>query len=481
MNRNTLGLVVVPLVALNAWQFWMAHADHHTAAPSPLQAHTAPEKGSPGETPTSGRASIKSVVVATGPVNTQLRLTGQAVLTEAGRADVTAPLNGTLADLKVKMGDFVKAGDPIAVVNSVYGQTPLQLMQKLEQDQTSLLQAQNQLEQARSAVSQGETGLAQARTALSQAQDATLQAQAEMTNAKADFKRKTTLFEGGVFARSDVDDAHERYDKAKAVLDDTARVVVIAREGVKIAEKNLVSLRSNTRVLDQTVKLARVNLERDRAIYARAQVAGATIARDLTPERVASSASVSASSSPTFVVRAPVSGQITSLSSSLGLTVQAGAVLASIADTSHIYVDINAFDLDVTSVAAGDPVTVTTDALPGKSFQGHIASLGSTVDPTTRTINVRSTIDNPTRVLRAGMYVAVAVKPKKPRHGVVLPAEAVLYDGESKYVVVQSGEKKFERRHVREGQRVRDRVEILEGLHDGERVVTHGNLLVVPE
>jgi RND family efflux transporter MFP subunit len=479
MNRSSLTLIVLPLVALNAWQFWMAHAS--TGTPAPLQAHGATPHKAASDTPRSGRDSIKSVVVHAAPINTSLKLTGQAALTETGRADVTAPLSGTLATLQVKLGSQVKVGDPIAVINSAFGQTPLQLMQKLEQDQAALLQAQNSLEQARSSVHQGETGLAQARTALSQAQDAVLQAQAEMTNAGTDFRRKKSLFEAGVFAKAEVDDARERYEKAQAVLDDTKRVVVIARQGVRIAAHNLDPLRSNIKVLSQAAHLAQVNLERDRAIYAHSQVAGATIATDLTPQRVASSSSASAASSPTFVVRAPVAGQVSSISSSLGLTVQAGAILASIADTRRIYVDINAYDLDVSRVAPGDPVSVTTAALAGKAFGGTVSSVGATVDPVTRTITVRSVIDNPHQLLRSGMFVAVAVTPKRPRVGIVVPAEAVLYDGDSKYVIVESADHKTQRRTIREGQRTRDRVEVLEGLRDGERVVTHGNLLVVPE
>ena len=497
MKRSAVPIVVTSLALLNVAQLMLAHAptsspQAHAAPPSvpsqggPQGHEASSEHAEPGgaakSAPRSGSEAVRSLVVAVAPVEAEVLLSGQITLTEGGRADVTAPLAGAITSLPVHVGQVVHAGDPLAIINSAFGMSPLQLAQKLEQDQAGLLQAQAQWQQAQSAEHQGQASLAQARTTQSQAQDSRLQAEAELRNARTDASRKQRLFEGGVSSQADVDDSRERLAKAEAVAADTLRVVSIAAEGVRIAQQNLVPLRESAEVAHRAVLVAQTALERDRGLYAQASVSGSTLTPGLSAVSVpAGGKPAAAASSASFVVRAPVGGVVVALPASLGLAVSPGTVLASVADTSRVYADANAYDTDLGSLAQGDAVQVRSDALPGAAFGGKVAYVGPVVDPTTRSVTVRALVANPKAQLRAGMLVNVRLTPQHPRQGITVPVEAVLYDGSSRYVVVETSKDHYARRPIREGVHTRDRIEIREGLKPGERVVTHGNLLVVPE
>lgn len=385
--------------------------------------------GNPAGTPAqavSEPAGITTSVASLSTVTQTITMPGQVNATEAGRADVTAPLTGVILQPLIKLGDNVTRGQPLAILDSVYGQTSLQALQKIETDET----------------------------AVSQAEDNASQAKSELTNAGIALRREKILYHGGVAARADVDDAEERYEKADAVARDTANLLNIAR----------------------------ISLGRDRAIFRQTQIIGSSMPQNLTPVPLSEKEKFpGAGGSVLFYIRAPISGTVTNYAISAGFSVTPGSVLATITNTGKVYVDANAYESDLPFVRAGDEMTATDPSIPDRKFRGRVAYVGKQVDPTTRTAIVRSLVENSDSLLRPGMFVTAVLARSRPLTALMVPDGAVLIQGGNRYVYVEAAPGRFEKRAVKTGISVGGKTEITKGVSAGEKVVTRGDLLLEGE
>ena len=426
-------------------------------------------------------AGIKTESARLSSLMPVLSLNGQVSATEQGQAIVTAPLTGVIVEPLIRVGQLVSKGEPLAVINSVFGQTALQLLQKLEQDQSNLVTSRGALAQARGNLTQAQSALGQARAAESQARDNLTGAKAELSNARKDMKRKQVLEKGGVFSVSDVDEARERYVKALSAEENMAYALKVARQGISLAETNVRMLSLNVPLSSQNVLLAETTLERDKAIYRQSQLCGANLPQNLTPVGLSPGAqvsSVSAAESTFFHIRAPIDGVVTNVTMSAGLAVSPGTALATLVDTRRVYVDANAFETDLQCIHEGDKLEVITAAQLQKRFSGRVTYVGKQVDPATRTVPVRSLIDNPEGLLRPSLFVTVKIQANPRRAAILVPENAVLIQGESRFLFVEVSASKYEKRSVKTGLAYGGKVEILTGVKAGERVVTDGNLIL---
>jgi cobalt-zinc-cadmium efflux system membrane fusion protein len=120
---------------------------------------------------------------------------------------------------------------------------------------------------------------------------------------------------------------------------------------------------------------------------------------------------------------------------------------------------------------------IETLAFKGKVFRGAIENIGMTIDETTRTVKVRIALDNPEGILRPGMFCSVKI-PSSPSEMTAVPDSAVLSDEGKTFVFVEIMEDFYARKPVRVGRRYGGYVEIVEGLADGEQVVSTGSFLL---
>jgi Cu(I)/Ag(I) efflux system membrane fusion protein len=183
-------------------------------------------------------------------------------------------------------------------------------------------------------------------------------------------------------------------------------------------------------------------------------------------------------------VRAPVDGFVITRNAVAGGAVQMGMPLFEIADLSTVWVLAEIPESALGRVRLGAPARLLLDAYPGESFVGKVALVAPTVDPSTRTLRVRVALRNPTGPsgprLRPGMFGTVALDlPSAP--ALVVPAESVVDTGQAQYVFVAHPEGRFEPRLVRRGASAGDEVEILDGLANGELVVTTAGFLLDSE
>lgn len=181
-----------------------------------------------------------------------------------------------------------------------------------------------------------------------------------------------------------------------------------------------------------------------------------------------------------LVVRSPAAGVVMEKSAIAGSRVSAGDVLFKIADLSQVWVMAEIYEQDIGLIELGQKVQARLDAFPGRIFQGKVAFVYPSLNPTTRTAKVRIELPNPKRLLRPMMYAQLEIATEAHR-GLAVPRSAILESGRRTLVLVDQGEGRFEPRPVKLGIRGDDMTEVLEGLSEQEQVVTRANFLIDAE
>ncbi|MEA3409045.1 MAG: efflux RND transporter periplasmic adaptor subunit [Candidatus Eisenbacteria bacterium] len=184
---------------------------------------------------------------------------------------------------------------------------------------------------------------------------------------------------------------------------------------------------------------------------------------------------------PRLSISAPISGTVVEKSVTEGAYVTTGQMLFTIADLSVVWIELSAYESDLALLAPGQPVQFTVEAVPGREFTGVLSFVEPIVDPVTRTVAVRVEVGNEERLLMPGMFVRADVKADARGHGgrapLVIPATAPLLTGKRAVVYVElkdADAPTFEGREVTLGPRAGDFYIVVEGLAEGERVVTEG-------
>lgn len=169
------------------------------------------------------------------------------------------------------------------------------------------------------------------------------------------------------------------------------------------------------------------------------------------------------------VFRSPVSGYVIEKQALQGAHVMPGETLYKIADLSSVWVEANIYEQEMPLLRVGQAATVTLDAYPGEQFRGRAVYIYPFVEEQTRTVRVRFEFANPRGRLKPGMYANAEVQGPAST-GLTVPANALLDSGTNQRVFVAQGDGYFEPRPVKAGRRLGDRVEILEGVKEGEQV-----------
>ncbi|HEX2660177.1 MAG TPA: efflux RND transporter periplasmic adaptor subunit, partial [Polyangia bacterium] len=188
--------------------------------------------------------------------------------------------------------------------------------------------------------------------------------------------------------------------------------------------------------------------------------------------------------SDTVPIRSPAEGFVTAKNVVPGAAIQPGMPLFEVADLSRVWFLADVFEQDAARLRIGQKARLDFTAYPGEAFAGKVQFLHPTVDASTRTLRVRLELPNkpgPGGVkLRPGMYGNVAFELPSAT-GLVIPSEALVDTGDRQYVFVVKAQGRFEPRLVRVAGRAANRVQIAEGLAEGETVVTTGNFLIDSE
>lgn len=180
-----------------------------------------------------------------------------------------------------------------------------------------------------------------------------------------------------------------------------------------------------------------------------------------------------------IVLSAPASGYVLLREVSEGLRFQKGEELYRIAELDKMWIYADLYENESRYVKPGAKAKVTHPHM-GERFTARVSDVLPQFDATSRTLKVRLDVDNPRHILRPEMFVDVEFPLNFPA-SITVPAEAVLDTGVRKTVFVDLGDGVFEPRQVETGWRMDNRVEIVEGLTAGEKIVVSGNFLIDSE
>ncbi len=176
-------------------------------------------------------------------------------------------------------------------------------------------------------------------------------------------------------------------------------------------------------------------------------------------------------------IRARRNGIITDRSVNPGELVDADGSkpMFAIADLSRVWLVGQVFEQDIPRMRIGLPVNVSLDSYPGRVFHGQIDYIASALDPATRTLSVRATVDNPGSQLKPAMFARMAIATGNTSV-LSVPVGAVQKSGEVYVAYVPLGNDTFEERQVAIGRSFGTFIEVLSGLKPGEKVVDQGSL-----
>lgn len=182
----------------------------------------------------------------------------------------------------------------------------------------------------------------------------------------------------------------------------------------------------------------------------------------------------------TFSLTAPIDGVVVERNATIGATVGTDASVFKIIDISRVWVDAHVFEKDLPRVRVGQGVKLTVTAFPGAAFSGKIIFIDSLVDPESRTVKVRTEVPNPDGRLKPDMFANIEIITDVSSTAVSVPQSAVLEDNGKSVVFVADGGT-YKQRQVQVGIKNGDRVEIIDGLNAGDRVVVKGNYLLLQQ
>ncbi len=241
------------------------------------------------------------------------------------------------------------------------------------------------------------------------------QRQADLSFAKTNLDRNKSLFDRGLLPRQSLDDAEARHQAAQAQLD-----------------------------------------------LAQAQSAQASSRREELRINMANT-----------TVLSPVTGFVAKRLVDPGAFVTQNIMLLSVVDISTVRLVVNLVERDLSKVSVGAGAAVTVDAYPGETFSGRVARVAPVLDPATRTAEMEVEIPNGAGRLKPGMYARVRLISANKDDVLVVPKSALVTSQDRRGVfMVQKGQAVF--RPVIVGLEEPDRVEITDGLTQGDQVVTTG-------
>jgi cobalt-zinc-cadmium efflux system membrane fusion protein len=251
-----------------------------------------------------------------------------------------------------------------------------------------------------------------------------------------------------------------------------------ATSDLRHAEQNLARLRD----LFEHGAAPRKDLESAEADYASAQAE-----KDRAERRLAIYGAATTSTNQDFLLPSPLAGTLVERNVTPGQEVRPDQMLANmpqftaplfvVTDPARLWIQIDATELDLPHLRPGRELTFASRAFPGQTFTGRVDTVSEFIDPSTRTIKVRGTVDNTRRLLKAEMFVSVTL-PDGQASGASVPAKAVFLKGDKHYIFIEEQPGRFARQEVQIGPEQNGRVLIVAGARLGQRVVTEGCTLL---
>jgi cobalt-zinc-cadmium efflux system membrane fusion protein len=220
---------------------------------------------------------------------------------------------------------------------------------------------------------------------------------------------------------------------------------------------------------------------------AEADFASAQAEKNRAEERLAIYGAAAEGGARGFELPSPLDGTLVERNVTPGQEVRPDQMLANapqftaplfvITDPSRLWIQIDATEVELPCLRPGREFTFSSRAFPGQTFTGRVDSVAEAIDPTTRTIKVRGSVDNSRRRLKAELFVSINLTGDATA-GASVPSKAVFLKGEKHFVFVEEQPGQFARHEVKVGAEQDGHILVLAGVQPGQKVVTDGCLLL---
>jgi RND family efflux transporter MFP subunit len=260
-------------------------------------------------------------------------------------------------------------------------------------------------------------------------------------------------------------------------------------EQVRQAEASQEVSQATIRQREADLKLAETNLERSRNLFARqllpkqtlddtearyqAAVAQLDLARAQNTQSNARLDELKINLANTNII-SPVNGFVARRAVDPGAFVGNNAPVVDVVDISRVRLVVNVIEKDLKQLQTGDATNVEVDAYPGETFTGRIARVAPVLDPQTRTAPIEIEIPNGDFRLKPGMYARISITTDERKETLVVPANAVVDYSGRRGVFLANEDSTVAFRAVRVGIEEASQIEVLDGVEEGDRVVTTG-------
>ena len=183
---------------------------------------------------------------------------------------------------------------------------------------------------------------------------------------------------------------------------------------------------------------------------------------------------------PETTILAPIAGTVVQRKIGPGQYVNSGASdpVFVIGDLSTVWLTAFVRETEASAVSVGQELTFNLLALPGRTLTGRINYVAAAIDPATRRLTVRTTVDNASGQLKPEMFATVTIYAPGEQPSVGVPKQALIYEGDQVRVWVAHEDKSIELRQIKTGLTNGDLVEVHGNLRPGEQIVTKGSLFI---
>jgi cobalt-zinc-cadmium efflux system membrane fusion protein len=183
---------------------------------------------------------------------------------------------------------------------------------------------------------------------------------------------------------------------------------------------------------------------------------------------------------PNTTVFAPIAGTVVQRKIGPGQYINSGASDPAyvIGDLSEVWLIAFVRETDAGVVSVGQDVSFSVLSLPSHLFKAHIDYVAAAIDPNTRRLLVRATVDNKQGLLKPEMFANVTIYSGGDHRAVGVPKEALIYEGERVHIWVAHDDKSIELRQIKTGLTNGNLVEVDGNLKPGEQIVTRGSLFI---
>lgn len=178
--------------------------------------------------------------------------------------------------------------------------------------------------------------------------------------------------------------------------------------------------------------------------------------------------------SGTLPIKSSINGIVVERNVVIGQLVDATTNAFKVINTNNVWIDGQIYEKDITKLNQKTEAVFTSATYSNEKFNGRIIYIGQTVDEQSRTITVRGEFSNSNNKLKPQMFGELKIPVSTNTKAIMIPDEAVVKETGQEYVFIQASDTTFEQRIVITGISVDNRIEIREGLKEGEKVVSKG-------